>query len=142
MVRVPVNTVSPGKSRGLGFSYKMRSAYFIIALPRHRGPDAVDAVVAKERRASVRTRISRAREKLRSPWTASPLSGIAHEENKCSAIKDLCALPPTCNDLPRQVRCGSHYPRPATRILTAEKCRIHRARARTARDDETRYASR
>ncbi|EFN71340.1 hypothetical protein EAG_05587 [Camponotus floridanus] len=31
------------------------------------------------------------------------LSEIVYEENKCPAIKDRCALQPTCNDLPRQL---------------------------------------
>lgn len=35
------------------------------------------------------------------------LSEIVYEENKCPAIKDRCALQPTCNDLPRQVRRAS-----------------------------------
>lgn len=93
---------------------------------------------------------SRAREKnygypIRRREGASPLSGIVHEENKCSAIKDLAVratAAPTCNDLPRQVRRvlsrDFHYSRLATRVLTAKKYGIHRA----ARDDETRYASR
>lgn len=119
MVRMPVNTLSPGKSPRPGFSHKMRSAYFIIALPRHR--DSI-ARCGRERKASVGlyTRIiSRTRkitvtlDRGRAP---SPFSGIVREGNKCSAIKDPCALPPTCGDLPRQVRCvlsrDFHYPAP------------------------------
>ncbi|KYN22819.1 hypothetical protein ALC57_04601 [Trachymyrmex cornetzi] len=51
-----------------GFPYKMRSTHFIITLSLSP---------------------NRIRDAPRERWGESPLTVIIHEENKCSAIKDL-----------------------------------------------------